>query len=144
MRISTRSTYGVRLMVHLALHYGEGARQLNQIAQAENISEKYLSQIVIPLRNRGLLISSRGSHGGHALAKDPAAITLKDIVEAVDGEVVLAERPQGVPGRMDAVTQDVWHDLGKVITDELGKVTIKSLADRSLAGQGSFAVTYDI
>lgn len=135
MKLSTRSRYGVRLMLNLAFHYGQGAFQLNQIAQAEGISEKYLSQIVIHLRNKGLLTSSRGSHGGHTLAKHPRNITLKDIVEAVDGEVVLVDCLKGEQGcdrGSECLTQEIWGKLGKTIASELEQVTLQTLIDRQM------------
>ncbi|MGZ6292050.1 MAG: RrF2 family transcriptional regulator, partial [Syntrophales bacterium] len=63
MKLSTRARYGVRLMVALALNYGKGLVFLKDIAKGENISEKYLSQIIIPLRGVGLVNSSRGAYG---------------------------------------------------------------------------------
>ncbi|MGZ3648840.1 MAG: RrF2 family transcriptional regulator, partial [Syntrophales bacterium] len=63
MKLSTRARYGVRLMVVLALNYGKGLVFLKDIAKGENISEKYLSQIIIPLRGVGLVNSSRGAYG---------------------------------------------------------------------------------
>ncbi|HKK82935.1 MAG TPA: Rrf2 family transcriptional regulator, partial [Atribacterota bacterium] len=72
MRLSTRSRYGVRLMLELALNYNTGYTFLKNIAKKEDISEKYLSHLVIPLKASGLIVSSRGAHGGYGLAKDPS------------------------------------------------------------------------
>lgn len=133
MKLSTRSRYGVRLMLNLAFHYGQGVFQLNQIAKAENISEKYLSQIVIPLRNKGLLTSLRGSNGGHFLAKTPEAITLKDIVEAVDGEIVLVDclkKGQQCSRGSECLVREVWGNLGLLMVRELERITLQSLVDR--------------
>ena len=80
MKITTRSRYGVRLMLELAGNYGKGQVLLKDIARNEGISEKYLSLIIIPLRTAGLVQSTRGAHGGYSLAKPPGEITLKDIV----------------------------------------------------------------
>ncbi|MGD0280318.1 MAG: Rrf2 family transcriptional regulator, partial [Smithella sp.] len=77
MKLSTRARYGVRLMVALAVNYDKGPVFLKDVAKGENISEKYLSLIIIPLRRIGLVNSIRGAHGGYLLAKDPSQITMK-------------------------------------------------------------------
>lgn len=76
MKITTRVRYGVRLMLDLALNYGKGAKVLKDLAQKEGISEKYLSQIISPLKSKGLVSSGRGAHGGYVLAKAPNEITV--------------------------------------------------------------------
>ena len=89
MKLSTRSRYGVRLMIALAAAGGDKSVFLKDIAASEDISEKYLSLIVIPLRAAGLIRSIRGARGGYVLAREPKDISLCDIVEAVEGETCL-------------------------------------------------------
>jgi len=74
MRLSTRARYGARFMLGLALHYGNGPRLLKDIAREQEISEKYLTQLVIPLKARGLIKASRGAHGGYTLAREPSRV----------------------------------------------------------------------
>ncbi len=133
-------------MINLAVHYGRGVVQLRQIAQDENISEKYLSQIVIPMRNRGLLLSTRGTNGGHALAKSPALITLRDIVEAVDGDIALVDGVGVFCGKdSDCVTREVWQSLSGTIISELDKVSLQEMADRVHGRQDKKSIgDYDI
>jgi Rrf2 family protein len=78
-------------MVALALDYDKGLVFLKDIAKRENISEKYLSQIIIPLRGVGLLSSSRGAYGGYSLAKDPSHITMKEIMDVLEGDFSLVD-----------------------------------------------------
>ena len=80
MNISTRTRYGTRLMLELGLNYGKEPLLLREIAASQEISEKYLSQIIIPLKAAGLVNSFRGARGGYILAKPPKQITLNDIV----------------------------------------------------------------
>jgi Rrf2 family protein len=87
LQISTRSRYGLRLMIVLAEHYGRGVTLMKDVSHAENISEKYLGQIIMPLRGAGLVTSQRGSHGGYMLARPPAEITVRDIVVAIEGKI---------------------------------------------------------
>ena len=132
MRLSTRSRYGVRLMLGLALNYNKGYTFLKNIAKKEDISEKYLSQLVIPLKARGLIASSRGAHGGYRLAKEPSLITIKDIVQTLEGNLSTVECVKNpsvcrrVPG---CVTRDIWELLDEKISDTLSSITLKDLLE---------------
>ena len=81
MRIATRTRYGVRLMIELAIRYGRGQVLLKDISKSQDISEKYLSQIIIPLRTAGLVRSFRGAKGGYVLGKAPKDLSLIHISE---------------------------------------------------------------
>ncbi|MEI8345222.1 MAG: Rrf2 family transcriptional regulator, partial [Candidatus Omnitrophota bacterium] len=114
MKLSTRSTYGLRLMIELAVRFGRGPVLLREIARTEDISEKYLSQLVIPLKGKGLLAAFRGAHGGYVLGKSPIEITLKDIVEPLEGDLGLvdeSEVPENGSRPSDTVTRDLWRLL---------------------------------
>src|SRR5512137_2031028 len=87
LQMSTRSRYGVRLMVALAVNWGGGTSLLRDIARQEGISEKYLGQIIIPLKTAGMVTSHRGAHGGYSLGRPPRDITVKDVVEAIEGKI---------------------------------------------------------
>ncbi len=131
MKLSTRSRYGVRMMIELARHAGEKPVFLRDIAASEALSEKYLSLIVLPLRGAGLVRSVRGAKGGYLLAHEPQDISLCDIVEAVDGEISLvdcATHPEicdRVPG---CPTRHVWQALSTGLRNALAAVTLHDLA----------------
>ncbi|MFH2138018.1 MAG: Rrf2 family transcriptional regulator [Candidatus Omnitrophota bacterium] len=130
MKISTRARYGTRLMLELGLHYGEGPVFLREIAKAEDISEKYLSQIIIPLKAVGLVNSFRGARGGYILARDPEEITVKEIVEVLEGGFTLVEcinNSELCNRTSRCVTRKLWRDLGNQIAIMLGSVTLKEL-----------------
>src|SRR4030065_2738604 len=91
MKLSSKIRYGSRAMVELASHYGEGAIELKEIAKKENISPKYLEQVIIPLRTAGLVKSVRGSKGGYSLARSPSEICLFDVVEILEGPLYLGD-----------------------------------------------------
>ena len=84
MRLSTKGRYGTRLMLDLALHYGEGLVFLKDIAKREEISVGYLEHLIPPLKSAGLIKSSRGAHGGYSLAKEPSEINLREIVQVFE------------------------------------------------------------
>lgn len=132
MRLSTRTRYGVRLMLALARNYGQGTVFLKDIARVEEISEKYLSQIIIPLRGAGFVSSSRGVHGGYALARPPAEITLRQIVEPLEGECLVdCVNNPGACGRVSTcATRDIWTLLGGKISETLDGITLEQLLRR--------------
>ena len=90
MKLSTRSRYGTRMMLDLAQHYNEGPVQIGQIAQRQDISVKYLEQLVIPLKKASFIKSVRGPKGGHMLAKGPDEITVGQIVDVLEGGMQLS------------------------------------------------------
>ena len=141
MKLSTRSRYGVRLMIALAAAGVDKSVFLKDIAASEDISEKYLSLIVIPLRAAGLLRSIRGARGGYALAREPKDISLRDIVEAVDGETCLVncvKNPDICKRASICPTRDTWTELGNTIKEAMSGVTLAHL----VAGQrGKKSVT---
>ena len=130
MKISTRARYGTRLMLELALYYGQKAVLLKDIAKNEEISEKYLSQIIIPLKAAGLVNSFRGAHGGYVLAKAPGQITLGDVVEILEGglDLLSCVGNGSVCNRASiCATRDIWSLLGEKISQTLNSITLKDL-----------------
>jgi Rrf2 family protein len=130
MRLSTRARYGTRLMLELALNFNQGTVFLKDIAQKEEISEKYLSHLVISLKASGLISSSRGAHGGYRLAKPPSQITLMDIVQILEGNLSLVEcvKNPSICSRVSkCATRDIWGKLDEKISDVLSSVTLEDL-----------------
>ncbi|MCL4377669.1 MAG: Rrf2 family transcriptional regulator [Actinobacteria bacterium] len=131
MRISTKTRYGMRLMINLAANFKNGYSFLKDIAKSEGISEKYLSLIVIPLRTAGLLKTTRGVHGGYILSKDPSEITAGQVVEILEGDLSLVEcikNEKYCIKLKNCASRDIWFDLGKKMTEFLNSLTLKDLA----------------
>ena len=146
MKISTRVRYGTRLMVKLGFYYGKGSVFLKDIAKEEEISEKYLSQIIIPLKAAGLVNSFRGAHGGYVLTRPPAKITLKDIVGVLDDNFELVScvsNPAECSRVAVCVTRDLWSKLGKKIAQTLDSVTLEDLVKQCRQKRKN-AVMYNI
>ena len=91
MKLSTRGRYGVRAMLELALNNGKGPVPLRDLALRQEISAKYLEQLLIPLKGAGLVKSVRGARGGYMLALEPARISLYDIVRSLEGPLAPVE-----------------------------------------------------
>jgi Rrf2 family protein len=131
MRISTRTRYGLRLMVNLALNYDKGYAFLKDVAKSEGISEKYLSLIVIPLKAAGMLATIRGVHGGYILSKHPSKISVKEIVEILEGDLSLVECSKDEKYCIkykNCVTHDIWSGLSEKIADFLNSFNLEEIA----------------
>ena len=87
MAFSTKGEYGVRLMVQLGRHFGTGPASLAEIAAEEDLPRAYLEQLVMSLRDAGLVVSTRGAHGGYELAREPGTIRMGEILRALEGPI---------------------------------------------------------
>jgi len=133
--ISTKGEYGVRIMVDLARHYGGHPRSLTDISQAETLPLAYLEQLVKMLResNPPLVISTRGAHGGYRLSRNPAEITMGEIVRVLEGPIapmicaVEGEMTQ-ICGFLDSCkTRYLWSMLRDVVARTLDGMTLADL-----------------
>ena len=122
MRLSTKGRYGARLMLELALNYGNGPVLLKDIARRQEISEGYLEHLLPPLKAAGLVNSRRGPHGGYMLAKTPSEITLREVVQVLEGSLSPAEcvdTPSVCQRVHSGVARDIWKKLGEKISHTL-------------------------
>lgn len=127
MYISAKGNYGLRAVLDLALHYGEGVVQSAEIASRQDIPESYLVQLLNPLRNAGLVRSVRGRKGGHELIRRPEEITVGAVLEVLEGPVQLAaEDKEGADGAPD-VLRDVYEEMEAAVEEVLATVTFGDL-----------------
>ena len=132
MKLTTRGRYAVTAMLDLALHQREGPVSLAEIADRQGISLSYLEQIFARLRRRELVHSTRGPGGGYRLGRDATAISVADVIGAVD-ETVDATRCGGMQncqGEQRCLTHDLWHDLSYQIQDFLSGIDLAQLVAR--------------
>ena len=157
MKLSTRSTYGMRALVELALARGRGPVSAALIAQRQDLSVAYLEQLLHRLKKHGLVSSIRVPRGGYVLAKEPPRITMADVVGILDGENGMsngkrreatrrapangrARNGHGSAEAKDAqrhaqrITQAVRRCVHDRLTESLGSVTLQDLCDEVLAG----------
>lgn len=131
MRISTRSRYGLRLLLELMKHPEGKPVFLNEIAKNQDISEKYLSKLVIPLRGAGLIQSARGAHGGYVLAKDPERVSLTQVIECLEGGLGLidcAGDPGLCPRSGDCDSRGAWAGLERAMRAYCDALSLADLA----------------
>ena len=131
MKMSTRSRYGLRLMVYLGVKFGNGSIRLNEVAEHEKISEKYLEQIVPYLKTAKLITSQRGSTGGYQLSCPPDKITLKEIIEPLEGSLILVDctkkNEYGCSLQGTCATSGMWSELGGIISNFLHTTKLSDL-----------------
>jgi len=134
MKLSTRSRYGTRLMLDMARHYNGGPVQLGDIAKRQDVSVKYLEQIIIPLKKAHFISSVRGPKGGHILTRPPAEITVGEIVAVLeDGNnlVECIEHPM-VCDRADICpTRLLWKEVSEAMFTKLQNVTLADLVQQA-------------
>lgn len=129
----------MRFMLDLAQHYSEGPIFLKDIAQRQGISEKYLWQLIHPLKATGLINSTRGAHGGYLLAKAPGQITLKEIMQVVEGSLALVDCVDNasICSRADTcITRDVWQEATQGMLQALEALTLESMVKRQTEKEG--------
>ncbi len=135
MKLSTTSRYGVRALVDIALN-ANGRLVLRDVARRQGISVAYLEQIITPLVSAGVIRSARGVNGGVWLARDAREITLKEIMQILEGSIDLVECA-GDAELCDrsrvCVTRDIWASLGRAMAEVLGSTTLDDLVERQRA-----------
>jgi Rrf2 family protein len=120
------------MMLDLAQHYDEGPIRISDIAKRQDISVKYLEQLIIPLKTRNLIKSARGPKGGHMLAKSPEKITVGEIVNVLEGGIDLVdciEKPEECDRSSSCLTRGVWEEATKAMYDKLNSTTLSNMIE---------------
>jgi Rrf2 family cysteine metabolism transcriptional repressor len=151
VHFSTKGEYGVRLMVELARHHGEGPVSLADVADHEELPRPYLEQLVVSLREAGLVLSTRGARGGYTLARPPEEIRMGDVLRALEGPIVpmvcaAHDREQSdVCGRTTFCTVNtLWIRVRDAISDAVDSLTLADLARPLAAIPGGHPSTHAI
>ena len=117
-------------MVDLAQHYNEGPIRLSDVSSRQDISVKYLEQLIIPLKKNSLVRSVRGPKGGHMLALPPETITVADIVRVLEGRLDLTrciEDPSSCERSPNCLTRSLWEKATKAMICELEAITLEDM-----------------
>ena len=134
MKISTKGRYAIRLLIDLAEHQQAGYISLNEIATRQNISKKYLEQIIPILNKTGILRANRGSQGGYMLAGSPEKYTVGDILRCTEGSLdpvdCAGQDPVLCDRSADCVMLPVWKGLSRVINEYLDSITLQDILDQ--------------
>ena len=134
MKLSTKSRYGTRAIIDIAQNSENGRTMLKDMAARQSLSPKYLDHILSAMRRAGIIRNIRGKGGGYILSKTPASITVKDIVEAVDGTFEPVECLSN-PDLCDKVpscgTRDIWLKMKEAVDGVLEEATLQSLLENN-------------
>lgn len=145
MKISTKGRYALRMLIDLAEHQNDGYIALKDIASRQNVSKKYLEQIVPVLNRSDILNTNRGYQGGYKLAKSPDKYTVGDILRLTEGSLspvaCLDHDPIECERSGECVTLPIWQGLNKVISEYLDNITLQDILDKQ---QERYANDYTI
>jgi len=134
MRVSTRSDYGLRALIELAGHYGNGPLQSSEIALRRHIPEQYLDQLLTSLRKAGFIRSVRGPAGGHELVRPPSEICVESIIEALEGTLSpvawLDEPPEMTDHPHHCGQREIWERIRDATTEILHSYSVADLLER--------------
>ena len=139
MKVSTKGDYGIRALIELAHHYGEGTIQSAEIAARQRIPEPYLDQLLTTLRRAGFIRSVRGPQGGHALVRPPDQLSLREVIEALEGSLApidcLDER-SACSQAGGCAQRSVWEEVRQATVAILERTTIADLEERDRPAVG--------
>ncbi len=124
----------MRAILELAENYGNGALRLKTIAKHQELSVKYLEQLMAILKSAGIVRSIRGPKGGYALAKSPSQVKVSECFVCLEGPVITTECVEDdsfCTRAEDCVTRQVWTQVQKAVMDVLNSMTLQTLADMS-------------
>lgn len=133
MKLSTRTRYGIRAILELAENDDKRPLQLRIIAQHQDISIKYLEQLMAILRSAGFVRSIRGAKGGYMLAKPPNQIKLSDVFDCLEGYVTTVECVEDkkyCERADDCIVRQVWTQVQEAIRNVLLSITVQDLVNR--------------
>ncbi|KIX15799.1 RrF2 family transcriptional regulator [Dethiosulfatarculus sandiegensis] len=133
MKISTRGRYGVRALLELAMQESNWPVALKTLAEKQDISVKYLEQLLIPLKGADLVKSVRGARGGYMLARPASQIVMHDILRALEGPLAVVEcvdNPNDCGRVSQCVVHELWEEMSRLVRDYLNGITLEELAHR--------------
>ena len=145
MKIPMKVDYGVRALVELARHYGEGHIQTSDIASRQGIPEPYLEQLMTTLQKFGFVQSRRGPQGGHSLAIDPESLDLGMVMNTLEGNVSPLDcfvDPTDCMFSDSCAQQEIWKSVEDSIQTVLRNTTLAHLVQRQrdLSGSGTYQI----
>ena len=139
MKLSTKGRYGLRALVDLAVYSEERPVSISEIAKRQDISIRYLEQLLAKLKKAGIIKSIRGAQGGYLMAKNAEEVSVGDILRILEGDLVLVEcteltgAQKACIGSQYCVTKSVWKKINDSIEQTVDSILLKELVDESKA-----------
>jgi Rrf2 family protein len=147
MKLSTRGRYGLRALLDLAVHQGQGMVLLKDIARRQEVSLPYLEHLITPLIAGGLVKSTRGARGGVLLLKPPAEVKLTEVVQLLEGSIAPVDcvnDPRVCSRSASCVTRDIWMQIKDAIIQVLDSTTLQDLVERQRQKEQTETGMYNI
>lgn len=138
MKISTKGRYALQMMVDMAMHQESGPVSLRDVAKRQDLSDKYLEQIITPLARAGLVRSVRGAGGGYLLTRKPEEYTVGDILRPLEGDlapVECATNDRFCANSGQCFTVELWQDIHRAVSSVVDHTTLANLVKRCQAKQ---------
>lgn len=138
MKLSTRTRYAMRAILELADNFGKGPLQTRIIAKNQDISVKYLEQLMAALKSAGLVRSQRGAKGGYILANPPDKIKLSEVFDVFEGPVVTVEcvaNENYCARAADCIARQVWCEVQRAVKNVLQSITLQDALDKAKKGR---------
>jgi Rrf2 family cysteine metabolism transcriptional repressor len=138
-KVSSKGRYGVKAVYELALYYGRGPLTVSAIARAQDIPEQYLEQLMPLLKRANIVKGIRGAQGGYVLAAQPAQLSVRDVVRAVEGPIFVADCAAGDEGpgceaSSWCIGPDVWTRVQEAVEEAMAQMTFQALMDLQRQG----------
>lgn len=136
MKISTKGIYALEIITDLAMHTEEDTLEsIGSIARRRGLSVKYSERLIKELKDKGLVTSIRGAHGGYCLGRDAGKITVREVLQAEEGELapvecLTKETSCGIDCNSCA-TREIWSQMWQIILDTAQEVTIRDIIEKS-------------
>lgn len=130
MKLSTKYRYGSRAIIEIARHYGQGPVKRKDLVKTLEIPDSYLENILVAMKNGGLINTTRGANGGYVLAVDPAETTLYDVIKAMGGDeapVRCLDDDKECPKVGVCSTRPIWAKMKKAMDDVLKEQTLSHI-----------------
>jgi Rrf2 family protein len=137
MKLSTRTRYAMRAILELADNFGKGPLQTRVIAKNQDISVKYLEQLMAAMKSAGLVRSVRGARGGYILASPPDKIKLSEIFDVFEGPVITVEcvvNENYCRRAADCIARKVWNEVHRAVKNVLESMTLQDAIDKAKQG----------
>jgi Rrf2 family protein len=135
-------------LLDLAVHHGEGLVPIQEVARRQNIPQRYLEQVLLLLKRAGLLESKRGSTGGYQLVRAPAAISVGEVLRAVEGRVTALEvagrNPRSPSDPNSSDLAPLWREIAGAVAGVIDRTTFGDLAEQAKARRSPERTIYHI
>ena len=131
MKLPAKVIYACKAITELAIHHGSKTPvRVQTIAEAQGIPKKFLVQLLLRLKSNGIVSSTRGILGGYLLSKDPASITIADVVRAIDDSIITIALPEKSNNPADIIFRSIWKETNTDIVSKLSGVTFEEIVTK--------------